>query len=69
MNGAVSELPKRRGVATIMICSCVNTEGGFNVSSVDELGSRLSFGRPEPVEPDRQETSTFSFGRRHGVGP
>ena len=55
MNGAVSESPKRRGVATIMICFRVITEGGFAARSVDELGSRLSFGRPAPVEPDRQE--------------
>ena len=29
MNGSVSESPKRRGVATIMICFCVITEGAF----------------------------------------
>ena len=49
MNGAVSESPKRRGVATIMICFCVITEGAFPARSVDELGSRLSFGRPAPL--------------------
>ena len=49
MNGAVSESPK------IMICFCVITEWGFPARSVDELRSRLSFRRPAPVEPDRQE--------------